>query len=279
MEKQEVRMKSPFKNFKGFALALLLGTTAIASTLVPVVAHADDDSEWVEVNHGADSNGNEVVAYRNKNDPSLALRWYFWADGTSEKIISKEGADPGPDDNGKGTGKPDIAQLIKDGVITYAVKKNPEQTQLGKLITENGDGFAPHGNPGDQDNNNGPSGAPHRDTSTSLTAKEKTSLIKTINTIAKDQHITGTSMLGEEGGSENAPGFENHGSGKNTSSNTRSNSDNRNHTIGKTMSLGPKPEVVNPPLKAGLLEDDHSASAVNVSVTGKTTGQGAAGIH
>ena len=225
------------------AIGIAIAATAfVAITSAPAPALAEDKiSEWID-----DETGDVIELY---SDNGKAMMVVHHADGGIE--VWHE-SNPNPDDNGKGTSRPDVKALLKLAHLAYKVHKNAEDTPLGAWTTEGGKGRGPHWNPGDDQGNNGPGGAPNHSGDYSETAKEKADQIKAANAKAATLNRIGGSMgSGDEGGSENAPGLGNHGGGKGGSGNgSGSYQDRQNKTIGKTESLGPHPEVVNPPPKS-----------------------------
>jgi hypothetical protein len=154
--KQEVAMNR-IKPSHAFALplALLLG---FATPSAPALAGWQQDGATYTY-----PNGEKTTWYQDTNDPDKYCI-YWEHNGLVTLVFLDFGkSDPGPDDaSGKGTEKPDIAELIKldKSGKGYTVTLAPENTKLSKWITGGGFGFGPHGNPGDQDSGTGPGKTP-----------------------------------------------------------------------------------------------------------------------
>jgi hypothetical protein len=217
-------------------------------------------------------------------------------------------SDPGPDDSRKGTDKPDVVALLKKVKgVTFDIPQMPDQTPLGKFIDGGGAGFVPHWNPGDDDNGKGPGNTPTNNADKGPTAKQLAELANRVNVDARQlQGIAGS--MGEVEGlaNENAPGVpanknggskgRSGGSGDG-SGNGSDNNSGKNKYLGTDLSLGPRPDLVNPPhskttgktggatsnvLAAGLLEGGSSFSSNGPSGFGSIgggTGHGAAGVR
>ena len=229
------------RTFVAFGIAIA-ASAFIAIASAPAPAHAEDKiSEWID-----DETGDVIELY---SDKGKAMMVVTHSDGSVE--VWHE-SNPNPDDNGKGTSKPDVAALLRLSHLAYKVHKNAEDTPLGTWTTQGGKGRGPHWNPGDDQGNHGPGSAPDHSGDYNQTAKERAEQLRVANAHAKALNTIGGSMgSGEEGGGENAPGLGNHGSGKGGSGDgSGSYKDRQNKTIGKTESLGPHPEVVNPPPKS-----------------------------
>lgn len=230
-------MKSKF-------LPLLLATI-FATAMLPGVAFAD-----TYVGSFTDKNGARVDAY----EDDAGENWFIVTnkDGTVYTIGVGN-----PDPNGSGKTGPssagDVQNLLKKVKNAYAPKKNAEQTIIGKYMNASGKGFAPHGNPGDT--GYGDKGAPTLKTDGPTKAEiDRANAAKaTANFNAKTGNNMNNDMSGGLGGGGEGPGFNKggKGGGKGGSGDNSSYTDGQNKTIGKTESLGPKPEVVNPPISRG----------------------------
>jgi hypothetical protein len=243
-----------FRSSLAFAwpLALLLGTAVLSTT---ARADPDQNTNWKFKDQYEGQDKSVIVIYQDPVSKWLLVE-YWKADGTLEVTKYKPSGDPGPDDNSnKGIEAPDIASMLAKSKIAYQITMNPESTPLSRWITANGFGFAPHGNPGDQDNGNGPGATPVHSNTVNKTAAEIRVEIRTLNQIARDLQSLATSMgSGDEGGSESTPGV-NKGSNGNNGKGPDKNgnyTEGQNKTIGKTESLGPFPQLVNPPPKSKL---------------------------
>jgi len=276
-------------------LALLLGTAAIAPT-IPTPAFADDaDTDWQFVTQWKNDSGQDCVMYK---DPStkrvLVERWNddgsvdVWVFGNTAHF--KTGGDPNPDDStstGKGIEPVDVAGLIAKGLITYKIKATPENTPLAKWIDSEGGGMIPHYNPTDDDNK-GPGRTPKGNNNEGgLTDKQKAEITKLINYTAKSLSEIGQSM-GDVGGlsSESAPGLpankNNRGKGTGGGNGADNNNGKRKY-LGSDLSLGPRPDLVNPPhsktdkstvMTPGLLDGGSSFSTNGPSGVGTAIGKG-----
>ncbi len=233
-------MKRRFRTIGLAVAAAALLAVGVAAAPSPVRAE-DKLDEWIDPD-----NGDVIELY---SDKGKAMMVVHHDDGSIE--VWHE-SNPNPDDNGKGTSRPDVASLLKKARLAYKVHKNAEDTPLGAWTTQGGKGRGPHWNPGDDQGNHGPSGAPDHSGDYNKTAKEKAAELRARNAQAKRLNTIGGSMgSGEEGGGENAPGLGNHGkSNGGSGDDSASYKDGQNKTIGRTESLGPKPEVVNPPPKS-----------------------------
>jgi hypothetical protein len=252
---KEIQMRLKPTLALAWPLALLLSTAVLTMLSTTASADPDENTEWKfkEQYQGADKS--TCVIYQDPNSKWLLVE--IWKkDGTVSVTKYKPSGDPGPDDNSnKGLEVPDIAAMLAKSKIAYKVTVNPENTPLSKLITGDGFGLGPHGNPGDQDTNNGPTAAPVRTETVSKTAAEIKLEIRTLNQIARDLQSLATSMgSGDEGAGETAPGFNRKNNGNNGGGVDKNGNytEHRNKTIGKTESLGPFPQLVNPPPKNKL---------------------------
>ena len=89
----------------------------------------------------------------------------YFEKGVIMAMLEKMGmSNPDPNDpnNGLGTTKPDVADLLKHAHgVTWEVKADPESTPLGGAINGHGGGKVPHWNPGGD--NDGSGSGPHHD--------------------------------------------------------------------------------------------------------------------
>lgn len=222
--------------------ALLLSAFLSTIAVLPSTAWAD-----LYVGSWLDNKGQRVDAYEDDQGDN----WFivYGKDGTIYVIGA---GNPNPDGSGK-TGPSsaaDVANLLKKVRNAYAPKKNPEQTVIGKYMSRSGQGFAPRGNPGDT--GYGDKGAPTPGGNSGPTKAELDRIRadkNAVNVNAKAGNNMNNDMSGGLGGGGEGPGFSTGGKGgKKGSSDGSSYTDGQNKTIGKTESLGPKPEVVNPPV-------------------------------
>jgi hypothetical protein len=288
---QEAEMKRIRSSFAlGLPLVFALGIGIPSTTILTTAAYADEN-DWEPWQTWTESDGTVVTAFVNPNDRDFILLVEVWKDGsvaTHIQDISGK-SDPGPDDNGKGTEPVNVAGLIAKGRVKYQVKANPENTPLASWIDSEGGGATPHWNPGDDTDNKGPGNAPTINTG-GPTEKQKQSFAKLMNEAAKQVQAFGTSMGGDVDalGNENAPGLpvnkNGNSGGKGNTNNGTDNNSGKRKTFGSDMSLGPRPDLVNPPhskslntMTPGLLEGGGSLSTNGPSGTGRVTGGGSHG--
>jgi hypothetical protein len=260
------------------AFLLLLFTLAMA----PLSALADDNDDttfWDQIGSWSNSAGSRLDVYQNMDDKTQLMFIRTSKDGTVGIMYAtlKPSGDPGPDANSnKRIERPDVAALIRAGILRIEVRVAPaDSAQLSKIIDANGFGFAPHGNPGDQDNTNGGPGrtpvhGTPEDAAGKKTPQEIAELVRAMNEVARSiESITGA--MGDVGdASENAPGFNKTGNGNNGKGvDTRGNyTENQNKTVGKTESLGPRPQYVNPPPKNKVNSAKPTARAIGAASLG-----------
>ena len=215
---------------------------------------------WEEVGHNEDGsatlwyndvNGRWVVTI--EKDGKMGI---YDQEGVIRAMLAKLGLsnpNPNDDNNGKGTDKPDIRELLKQLKDAKAVVVNtPIDSKLGGIIEQNGGGKAPHWNPGDDDNK-GPKDPPSsKDHKGGLTAEQKANLQKMLNEVARQAALGKAGMYdGSEGGSESAPELNKHAQ-KNGSNDNKGDHENPNDpsndkpNVPKGENLGPRPELVNP---------------------------------
>jgi hypothetical protein len=207
-------------------------------------------------------------------------------------IISKDGklegvyivSNPNPDDNTTGPGshtdKPDVAQMIKLGDVTYKVRIAPADSV--ELISHlrgslRGGGLGPRYNPGDDDDGHGHGDAPDHSMEVKKTQDEINQEIATANAVARQLAALGGAMGdGDEGGGESPGGFNKNGSGKDPGDDQGDYTEGQNKDIGKTETglLGAKPELVNPPHWERTGSGEHGAGRTG---TGAGAGHGGVG--
>jgi hypothetical protein len=231
-------------------LALLLSTT-----MSPAPAFAEN---WKDIFSSVDKNGTITIWSQDQDEKSHFYIWKYYADGTIKGYDKYETVYPGPEDTTQATDKPDVAGAIKKGLISYEVHVNPENTPLGQWMHRQGLGATPYWNPGDQEGGKGsgrppkggdPNGEPG---GKDLTPAQQAALAEHINLIAKQLAAIGNSMGDgfEALGGESKPTPNKHGSGHGKGSGDGSgNSDNKykNRGGGEAATLGPRPDLVNPP--------------------------------
>jgi len=284
--------------------ALLLGMTTLSTTLVPTSAMAwelagskdgwslyymvgsDGQTHFAAV---IEQNGHVLVSF-NENVIDIAFS------------VTQGKSDPGPDqDTDKGIDKPDINALLKKVKgVTLQINQMPEKTPLGKWLDSEGGGFVPHWNPGDDDSGKGPGNPPQKNTG-GLTAQQLKAYAKLMNLAARELNDIGGSMGGYGDVGDSTPGLPtnknnngNNGRGKGGGNGSDNNNGKRKY-LGSDLSLGPRPDLVNPPhskalnvMSPGLLDGGSSFSTNGPSGAGTaidkgggTTshGAGAAGIR
>jgi hypothetical protein len=185
----------------------------------------------------------------------------YFEKGVVMAMLEKMGiSNPDPNDpnNGQGTTKPDVADLLKHAHgVTWEVKADPEGTPLGGAINGNGGGKVPHWNPGGDDNGSGP--GPHHDNTKgpqgTWDAKDKANIQGMLNEIARQvANAKGGMFDGSEGGTEGPPGLNKHGGTPKNYNNGQGHGDEdgdgKNDYYDPNLpdgeDLGPKPELVNP---------------------------------
>ena len=257
-------------------LALLLGTAVVTTTMVPTPANAEEDADkdWTYVNTINCKDGTVQVTYQ-KDDKLLVELWK--KDGTLTTITYKNGQkrsgeESGTDDavgTGSRTEPIDVAGLIAKGLITIVnIKANPENTPLAKFIDADGGGLIPHYDPSYDDNKGRPGLPKVNDTDGGLTAKQKSEIIRLVNATAKSLEGVSTSMGDgvDALGGESAPGLptNKNGRGKGTGSgNGADNNNGKKKYLGSDLSLGPRPDLVNPPHSKGTSKTATILSALN----------------
>src|SRR5207237_66900 len=151
---------------------------------------------WYTDHVGTDQHGVEVKLYTNAKG-EVRVETYYWGKDENPLVTNyriKGGGDPSPDDpSSKGTGiePTNVAALIKAGLITYEIRANAEDTQLGQWIDRTGHGFVPHWN---NDSDKGPGQTPKGNTGGGLTAKQVAEITKLVNLTAKSLASIGGSM-------------------------------------------------------------------------------------
>jgi hypothetical protein len=117
------------------------------------------------------------------------------------------------------------------------------------MMNRQGKGFNPRGNPGDDTSHDKGPSAPHNGSDDyKKTPEQLEQEQRQKNMDARTRaNMKGGMADGSEGGTENAPGADNHGKGKNNGgSDDSSYKDHQNKTVGKTYDLGPRPDLINP---------------------------------
>jgi hypothetical protein len=176
----------------------------------------------------------------------------YFEQGVIDAVFDKMGSsNPGPDDanNGAGTFKPDIEELIK-GLkgAKWQVRVNPENSPLAGYINGGGGGKVPHWNPGPDDDGSPDSSMGQPGKPEGKTAKEMAAELAALNSAIRDiENMKGGMGDGSEGGTEGPPtvgkgSHSNHGQGNNND-----DDDGPKKPVIDTNELGPKPELVNPP--------------------------------
>jgi hypothetical protein len=228
-------------------LALLLGA---AAATVPVFADEISDYDWYPVSTylSKDDNCNHTV-FRDMNDHNHWLVIVEFGDGTLAYVGGH--SDPGPDGTTQRIDKPDVADMLKKAKgLTIHISASPKEgTPLAGWLESEGRGGIIRWNPGDDSDTGGPGQAPKGHTG-GLTPKQIAAMTKNINFAAKSLAAIGNSMgdgvdglAGESAPTPNKSG----GRGKGTSDG-KGSSDNKNKWRGggEAVTLGPRPDLVNP---------------------------------
>jgi hypothetical protein len=253
-------------------LALLLGTA-----MLPAMVATPASAGWDEIGTGHNKQGDTVTYYQ--NDKTIVVCWEH--DGVLHIVFidtGKSDPDPNSTSSGKGTrtDKPDVAALIKQGVITINVHVAPaDSAELSKLISTNGSGLGPHGNPGDQDTVSGPGRTPVHSDTVDKTTKEIAQATRVMNQVARDLEGIATAMGDADSGegpttaNKNNNGNNGHGVSK-----VGDYTEGQNKTLGKTESLGAFPQLVNPPPKSKARDGKISTSMLGTmsGIAGKSIG-------
>jgi hypothetical protein len=259
-------------------LALLLGA---AMPSPGAVAGDNDGGDWWLLSESKDSDGTTRQIFKEQYGNRLMV-WFWHSDGSASCIVL---GDPGPDDPTQRIDKPDVAGLIKKGLITYEVRSTPESTPLAQWIDREGGGVIPHYNPGDQDTTTG-RGQPPKGPDTGMTAKEKADLARLVNFTAKSLASIGQSMGGEETSGETPITPSSHGTGRKGTGTGKGSKNTGQYVPRDVDTLGPRPDLVNPPHKTksgntgtnaiapGLLEGDSALGTQGPA----GTGSGARGV-
>jgi len=278
-------------------ITCLLATTAVATSLLPTMARADESDigfaqGYEFLGSATGSDGTTVSLYQDDNGTYAILiqkgDFYgvLYSQSAGNYVLSwknfKYASDPGPDDDGKGTEPINVVALIVHSKIKYQVRANIEDTPLAKWLDAYGGGEAPHWNPGDDGNDSGPATPPVRKNN-GPTPLQKAAAARLANLAVAALQGIGSSM-GDVDGLVGETGWappSNKGSGSNKGNGTNNSSSNKNngirHIFGSDLSVGPRPAVVNPPhsktskanlLAPGLLDRGSTFSARGPSATG-----------
>ena len=227
-------------------LAMLLGAAAASA---PVFADEISDYVWNPVKTTQGPDGRTWTIFRDANDPK---HWLAVADLEDGGLAYVGGhSDPGPDGTTQRIDKPDVAGLLKKAKgLTVHISASPrEGTPLAGWLASEGRGGSIRWNPADDSDTGGPGQAPTGHTG-GPTPKQLASIIKQINFSAKSLAAIGTSMgngvdglAGESAPTPNKSGGRGKGSGDGKGS-----SDNKNKWRGggEVVTLGPRPDLVNP---------------------------------
>lgn len=233
------------------AVSAISSTPASAHDWQPVYSNGDGVTLWYDKDSGKSAvtierNGRFEVYFDKAVIDAVLDKW----DGSSN---------PNPDDpnNGKGTFKPDIVALIKQGHGTWNVPVNPENSPIGSVINGDGGGKIPHWNPGGEEGdgkNHNPGDG--KSAIERYNEEQKAKIQHALEVAAREAGKSGMGMFdGSEGGSESWGGLKPHG-GIKTGDNkgpdgdqgdsTHDASDFKDPYLPKGEDLGAKPEIVNP---------------------------------
>jgi hypothetical protein len=243
---------------RSFTFALLLGGAVLASPSARA---------WESFESWTGSDGTTFSLYWQEGSDGKSHFAVYWEkdgiahvnidDAVTAAVIDKIAAsNPNPDGSSKGTEPIDVAALLKKTKgLALAEGIAPEDSPLAKWITADGFGYAAHGNPGDTDGGNkGPGLTPKIGAAGGLTPKQQAARNRLINELAKSNIQIGQTMgTGDEGGLESAPTIgPNNGGGKGKgtgSGNGNGPGSNKVKYVQNGEALGPRPDLVNPPLR------------------------------
>jgi hypothetical protein len=230
-------------------LALLLGAAAASA---PVLAGDEiSDYVWNPVKTWQDKDGRSHTSFVDANDPKHWLSIAVDYDGSLAYVAGHD-SDPGPDGTTQRIDKPDVAGMLKKakGLTIHISASVKEGTPLAGWLESEGRGGSIRWNPADDSDTGGPGQAPKGHTD-GPTPKQLAAITKNINFVAKSLATIGGSMgdgvdglAGESAPTPNKSG----GRGKGTSDGTGGGSDNKNKWRhgGEVVTLGPRPDLVNP---------------------------------
>lgn len=232
-------------------VAALLTTTAFVAT--PAMAWeqswtSKDGSVSLWYERGSD--GQTKFAVVIEKDGKFGV---YFEKGVIDAVFDKIGSsnpDPSDPNNGQGTFKPDIAELLKDAKGVH-VNVTPEiwDTPLGDYISRGGNGKGPKWNPGPDDDGSPSSGPGSVKKPEGPTPQEIAAKMAAINALARShQNMKGGMYDGSEGGTEGPPSVGPKSGGGSSGQGGGSGDDKGPDKPNiDTDELGPKPEVVNPP--------------------------------
>jgi hypothetical protein len=251
-EKESFAMKRFVSKLK-FALPIvaLLAGTAIVSA--PAKAweqgwQSSDGSVSLWYERGSDGQTKFAVIIEKNGKFGV-----YFEQGVIDAVFDKMGGsnpDPNDPNNGQGTFKPDVEELLKKAKgATVIVAREIWETPLGDYLERGGGGKGPKWNPGpDDDGEPGGSGG-KPDKPEGPTAKEVAAKLAALNAAIRGfENMKGGMYDGSEGGTESPPTVgkgphSNHGQGNNGDD----GDDGPKKPVIDTNELGPKPELVNPP--------------------------------
>lgn len=305
-----MRLKSSLRF--ALPLALLFGTTALSTSLLPpsmtdgllsTAARADDGvgGSW-DVGSWTSSDGTTYTVWVDDGTGAYSVSiekgntfTIVYSDKLADQLFAlpgfKPGGDPGPDDTETGGEPPDIIGMLKNAQgAVIKVHVYPDQTPLAQWLDANGGGIVPVWNPGD-DNGNGPPSPTSNKNTTGPTPKQLAAQAK-LTALAVDEIDNIAGAMGDLDGlaSENAPGVSGKGNQGNSAgagnSNGKSSSSSSNGIRqifhdSDDVSQGPHPELVNPPhysvMTPGLLDGGNNALTGNGPAGTAGPGRGSAG--
>ncbi|MBM3528001.1 MAG: hypothetical protein FJX62_07910 [Alphaproteobacteria bacterium] len=253
-----LRLKSTLRF--ALPLALLLATTAVSTVLVPTSAKAWENT-WtsgdgsVKLWYQVGSDGQTKFAVTIEKDGKFGV---YLEPGVIDAVFDKMGGsnpDPNDPNNGAGTFKPDVEELLRKVKDASAVFHNEIlDSPLGAYLERGGDGKGPKWNPGPDGDDSGPNNPPSsKEPKGGLTAEQQKNLDKMANAAMRHaKAIKGGMYDGSEGGTEGPPTLDMKGSPKNNNSTGGNDKDgdgkNDYEPTIPGNDLGPKPELVNPPV-------------------------------
>ena len=276
------------KNVRGFRASAAAAAALLAAGLLAVPAHADK-----LIFQDLEDDGGVTMLYES-DDGHI---WALFADKDGNYTVFDPSGDSNPDDTSTGKGshadQPDVAELIKNGAdihVRIAPADSPELLAHMRGSFGGDNGPAPHWNPGDDDNGHGPGTPPDHSKDNGKTPEQIRAEIATANQLARNYANWRDSMgSGEEGGTETWGGPNKKGSptGGNNDNKPNDKDDDQgsndnppdNDTLGDTLSLGPKPEVVNPPIVSRDGATGGGGAARNGGAHAAAGGGAAGGAH
>jgi hypothetical protein len=287
---QEVSMRRFWSNiaFSLLVAALLAAGLPVGSAF----AGDNEDGTWTLVGGQSNSDGSKDETFQNDDDKYSYSHVHTDADGnvtiTFYRVDPKfdptfPNSNPSPDDN-KGQEPPNVEAIIEAAAKagkTYTVPVAPvDSPQLNKLTNGSGANFDAHWNPGDETDHSGGTPTLNSNKKTDpnkLTPAQQALLDRITNELGRTSQAIGHSASGEFGDvGEERPGLDLNGKYNNgsKSGNGKGNSNDKNRIRPGTAgeALGPRPDLVNPPLE-GKVGKTGKASIAKSGFTAFGTGK------